>query len=75
KDLDGKILVDFIGKYDNLQADYEEACCRIGIKPPPLPHKRQAKDREDYRNYYDADLAELVSNYFQKDIQTFAYTF
>ncbi|MCJ7499998.1 sulfotransferase family protein [bacterium] len=75
KDLDGTILVDFIGKYENLQGDYEEACRHIGIPAPPLPHKRQAKDREDYRNYYDADLAELVSNYFQKDIQAFAYTF
>jgi hypothetical protein len=40
-----------------------------------LPHKRQAKDREGYRTYYDDDLAELVSRYFRKDIETFAYTF
>ncbi len=75
KDLDGTILVDFIGKYENLQEDYEEACRRIGIKPPVLPHKRQAKDRKDYRSYYSDDLAELVAKYFKADIETFAYTF
>jgi hypothetical protein len=75
KDLDGTILVDFIGKYENLQEDYEEVCRRIGIKPPPLPHKRQAKDRKGYREYYNEDLAKLVVEYFKEDIETFAYSF
>lgn len=75
KDLDGTILVDFIGKYENLQEDYEEACRRIRIKPPTLPHKRQAKERTDYRDYYDDDLAQLVADYFREDIETFGYTF
>jgi len=75
KDLDGTVLVDFIGKYENLQSDYEEACRRIGIKAPPLPHKRQAKDRKGYLEYYDDATAELISEYFQDDIETFGYSF
>ncbi|MDF1535037.1 MAG: sulfotransferase family 2 domain-containing protein [bacterium] len=75
KDLDGRILVDFIGKYENLQGDYEEACRRIGIDPPPLPHKRKAKDRAVYRSYYNDSLAELISVHFKKDIETFGYFF
>ncbi len=75
KDLDGTMLVDFIGKYENLQEDYEEACQRIGIKPPPLPHKRQAKDREDYQGYYDKETAELIAEYFREDIEIFGYSF
>jgi len=75
KDLDGTILVDFIGKYENLLEDYQEACRRIGIKPPPLPHKRQAKDRKGYWEYYNNELAELVGEYFRVDIDTFGYHF
>jgi len=75
KDLDGTILVDFIGKYENLQEDYEEACRRIGIKPPPLPHKRQAKNRKNYHSYYDEETAELMAQYFREDIETFGYCF
>ena len=75
RDLEGNIVVDFIGKYENLQADYEEACRRIGITPPPLPHRRQAKDRTGYRDYYDDSLADLVSEHFKKDIETFGYSF
>lgn len=75
KDLDGTILVDFIGKYENLHEDYEEACRRIGIKPPKLPHKRQAKDRKDYRSYYDDKTADLILEYFSSDIKEFDYSF
>ena len=75
KDMDGKILVDFVGKYENLLEDYEEACRHIGIKPPPLPHKRQAKGRSDYHEYYDEDTARLVAEFFESDISTFGYTF
>ena len=75
KDLDGTILVDFTGKYENLLEDYLEVCRRIGIKPPPLPHKRQAKDREEYRSYYDDSTAELIADYFKSDITEFGYSF
>ncbi|HMW57807.1 MAG TPA: sulfotransferase, partial [Accumulibacter sp.] len=61
---------------ENLQPDFEEACRRIGIRPPPLPHKRQAKDRKkDYRSYYTDELAELVGKRFRPDIELFGYRF
>jgi hypothetical protein len=75
KDLDGTILVDFIGKYENLQTDYEEVCRRIGVRPPSLPHKRKAKGRNVYREYYDDATAQMVMEHFRKDIETFGYTF
>ncbi|PWV62519.1 sulfotransferase family 2 domain-containing protein [Plasticicumulans acidivorans] len=75
-DLHGKLLVNFIGRTENLQADFEEACRRIGIQPPPLPHKRQATDRKkDYRSYYSDELAELIGERFKPDIELFGYRF
>lgn len=41
-DLHGKVLVDFIGRYENIEADFREACRRIGITPPLLAHRRKA---------------------------------
>jgi hypothetical protein len=75
KDLDGEILVDFIGRYENLLDDYHEACRRIGIKPPSLPHKRRADNKMDYRTYYDDVTAELIAEYFKPDIDMFGYSF
>ncbi len=33
----GKLLVDFVGRYENLQADFDRVCARIGIPSTPLP--------------------------------------
>jgi hypothetical protein len=75
KDLDSTILVDFIGKYENLLGDFETVCRRIGIPTPRLPHKRQAKDRTDYRDYYDDETAQMIADYFRPDIDILGYSF
>ncbi len=74
-DLHGNLLVDFIGKYEQLEEDFREVCRRIGIPPRKLPHKRKATDRRDYRAYYDEETATLVADHFQADITMFGYTF
>ncbi|MBT8397453.1 MAG: sulfotransferase family protein [Gemmatimonadetes bacterium] len=75
-DLHGKLIVDFMGRYENLQADFETVCDRIGIRPPTLPHKRKAKDRKkDYRGYYSDGTAELVAQHFARDIEMLGYRF
>jgi hypothetical protein len=75
-DLRGNLIVDFIGRYERLEQDFETACSRIGIRTSPLPHRRQALDRSaDYRRYYDAETAELVARHFAPDIERLGYRF
>ncbi|MDZ7580461.1 MAG: sulfotransferase family 2 domain-containing protein [Deltaproteobacteria bacterium] len=74
-DLHGKVLVDFIGRYENIAADFRKACRRIGIKAPPLSHRRRAKHRSDYRSYYTDATAELIAERFKRDIDLFDYAF
>ncbi|MEA3640930.1 MAG: sulfotransferase family 2 domain-containing protein [Lamprobacter sp.] len=75
-DLRGNLIVDFIGRYEHLEQDFNEACRRIGIPPPKLPHRRQATDRaNDYRRYYDDGTAELVRQHFAADIERLGYRF
>lgn len=75
-DLRGNVLVDFIGRYERLAEDFNEACRRIGIPAPQLLHKRQATDRrKDYRSYYTDELAERVAQHFAADIRIFGYRF
>lgn len=75
-DLHGKVIVDFIGRYESLEQDFAEACRRIGIAQPSLPHQRQATDREqDYRSYYTDETAELVAAHFRPDIDLLGYEF
>lgn len=74
-DLQGNIIVDFIGKYEKLQEDFDKICRQIGIPTSKLPHKRKAKDRDNYRKYYNDRTAELVAEHFKKDIEMFGYKF
>ena len=75
-DLHGQVVVDFIGRYERLEADFAAACARIGMPAPALPHARKATDRKkDYRTYYTADTAELVARHFARDIELLGYGF
>jgi hypothetical protein len=75
-DLRGTIIVDFIGRYEQLHDDFKTICTRIGIAPPQLPHARQARDRQrDYRGYYSDATAELVAQHFARDIELLHYQF
>lgn len=74
-DLQGNICVDFIGRFENLEADYLEIFRRIGAKPPSLGHKRQETKRKDFREYYTDHTAELVARRHAADLKEFGYTF
>ncbi len=74
-DLHARILVDYIGRFERLEADFREICRRIGIRQPELLHKRQATDRKDYRSYYTPDTAALVAERFAADIDRLNYRF
>jgi hypothetical protein len=74
-DLHGKVLVDFIGRFETLNDDFITICERIGVKPPALEHKRQAKDRGGYQKYYTEETRELVARHFAADIAMFGYSF
>jgi hypothetical protein len=50
----GKLLVDFVGRYESLQADFEEVCARLGLPGTPLPHaNRSGEERPPLRTLND----------------------
>ena len=74
-DLQGRQIIDFIGRYETLQEDFDHICDRIGITPITLPHRRKASDRADYRGYYDDSTRRLVAEHFAPDIERLGYEF
>ncbi len=74
-DLQGEVIVDFIGRYESLEADFQKICSHISIPTPKLPHLRKAQDRKDYRSYYTDDLAELVAKHYERDLELLSYSF
>ena len=75
-DLQGNLVMDFIGRYESLEGDFDQVCRKLKVSGISLPHRRGAKDRaRDYREYYDDASAELVANHFQRDIDLLNYHF
>ena len=74
-DLHGLLLTDFIGRYEQLDSDFEHICNRLALTNIALPHRRKANNRDDYRRYYNSALIDLVATHFEKDIALLNYTF
>lgn len=74
-DKDGEELVDFIGRFENLQADFARVCEKLGLGPQVLPHANAARERRPYREYYSPRAKQLVDEMFEWDIERFGYTF
>lgn len=73
-DQEGNILVDFIGRVETLQADFDEVCDRIGLKRRSLPHANRSS-HTPYHEYYDERSREIVAERFSKDIEYLGYRF
>lgn len=70
---DGELLVDFVGKFENLDADFEKICSRIGVSAP-LP-KLNISNTKPYQEFYTEETRELVRQAFDADISLFEYQF
>ncbi|HEY2345088.1 MAG TPA: sulfotransferase family 2 domain-containing protein [Xanthomonadaceae bacterium] len=73
-DADGRLIVDFVGRVERLQADYDRICARIGIPGSELGRANESS-HGDWREYYDDELVALVSEMYRSDLELFDYAF
>jgi hypothetical protein len=73
-DVDGKLLTDYLGRVEEMQASYNDAARRIGIPRRPLD-RVNASSRKDYRDYYDQPLIDGVAKLYARDLDLFGYEF
>ena len=74
-DWNGRLLVDFVGRYERLEEDFRKIADRLGLKGRKLPHERRSSERGDYRSMYTDALAERVGQVYTSDRSAFGYRF
>jgi hypothetical protein len=77
--IDDVLALDFVGRYESLEADFQRLLSEIGVnKPLALPAAKSStrpSTAKDYRRFYDDESKEIVANETIREIETFGYVF
>jgi hypothetical protein len=71
---EGRIAMDFVGRFERLQLDFDIACQRLGFPTMQLLVVNRSHHKH-YTTYYDGDTYQAVKQAFEKDIGYFGYRF
>jgi hypothetical protein len=69
----GRLLVDFVGRFEALREDFAAVCARLGVRAR-LGHLN-GSSHGDYRAYYTPRTRRLVEEHWGEDVGRFGYRF
>lgn len=73
-DKKGVISLDYIGRFEVLEKDFDVLSRRIGIAAS-LSHENRSPRKKKYYEYYSKSMVEIVSKIYKKDISALGYSF
>ncbi len=69
----GNSMVDFIGRFESLNDDFNKICQRLNTTNNLM--NINASPGKHYKEAYDTTSKKFVERYYEKDIETFKYVF
>jgi hypothetical protein len=73
-DAQGNLLVDHVGRVENLEPTYGFIREHLG-RVPMVEQANRSGDRVDYSDFYTPELAKLVGTIYCRDVEMFGYQF
>ena len=73
-DEEGELLVDFIGRFENLEKDFQSICKEFSGSERCLPYTNTSRHAH-YSAYYTEEIMKTVEQLFARDIEMFGYQF
>ncbi len=70
----GGLMVDFIGKFENLMDDFNHVLTAAGWETRPLGHHNWTRHRP-YQEYYTPRTRAIIEEAYARDIAAFGYRF
>lgn len=78
---EGELKMDFVGRFENLQEDFDKVCGSIGIPLSKLSHRNGRKNKGNqrrtsfYKDLYNDKTINQVGEIYKDDIELFGYEY
>ena len=72
--VDGKIIVDLVGRYETLDEDWQRVCQALKVEPVPLTRENRV-ERDNYRSFYNDETRQIIAERFARTIEHSGYEF
>jgi hypothetical protein len=67
-------VLDFVGKFENLQKDFNVVCKKIGVPACTLP-LTNTSNHKPYQAYYDDESRRVIEQEYNRDIKELGYSY
>ena len=66
----GEVIIDFVGRYENINKDFSYICRKLNIPEIELPITNKF-DHQNYINYYTKEMVDEVNSFADDDFINF----
>ena len=69
-----ELLVDYFGRFENIENEAKEIFSRLNLQFDHLPHSNRS-GRQNFLSYWDNESLKIVASIYKNDIEIFGYSF
>jgi hypothetical protein len=67
--------IDFIGRIENLEHDFQQICIRLGIQKRLQTFNIDNREKPSYADFYNNETRDLVAHVYSQDVAGLGYSF